>query len=78
MSKFDIEAMYQQYLTMAKIDEKELPAIERRERKTMVYGGCTSILKCMRDDVAAIEDEDAAVTALQNMIDQCKDYFMAL
>jgi hypothetical protein len=72
---FDVEAQYQKYLELAKLDESKMIPIQRRETRRAFMAGCGSMLLLMRDEISRME-EDKAIDAFQNMHHQILQFWL--
>ena len=62
-----IEEMYTTFLKEAGLDESLMSEEEKKERKFTFVAGLSMMFFFMRDDIADIEDEDAAVEEMEKM-----------
>lgn len=74
MNAFGVEQQYQVYLQRVAMTEAQMGPVQRVEMRRTFYGAWGQALLCMRDDVAALSDDDA-VNALSDMINQVADYW---
>jgi hypothetical protein len=72
--EFNLEYQYQLYLERCGVRESMLGDIQAKEMKQAFYGACGQMLFLMRDDIAALE-EDEAVEVLENIKNQIGNYF---
>jgi len=72
---FDLEHQYQLYLQRVGLKEKNMHPTQRTETKRAFIGACGQMLVLLRDNLGALE-ENKAVEAMQDMINQTITYFM--
>lgn len=68
---------YPLYLQIAGLSEQQMPADQIRETRRAFMGACGQMLALLREDLAAIEDEDRCVKILENMEQQVIAFFKA-
>ena len=76
MKKFNLENQYQKYLKLIKMKESNMHPVQRKETRRAFIGACGQMLILLRDDVAAIEDDDEAVKVLDDMINQVSEFWL--
>lgn len=73
--KFNLEYQYQLYLQRVKLDESRMSDMQRRETKLAFMGACGQLLLLLRDDVGALEEEEA-LDLMTDMLSQVGDFFI--
>lgn len=76
MKKFNLEHQYQLYLQRGGVPEERMHPVQRVETKRAFFGACGQILILLRDDVGALEDNEAA-KALESLMSQVEKYWAA-
>lgn len=69
MKEFNLEDRYKFYLEKVGLDESKMHIQQKTETKRAFYGACGQMLVMMRDEVGAL-DEDEAIEVMQDMINQ--------
>ena len=72
---FSLNDEFERYLKLVKLDKRRMPPYQLREIRRAFYGACGQILILSRDEVAAIESDDEAAEALQDMLNQVADFW---
>ncbi|WP_338764082.1 hypothetical protein WAF17_21010 [Bernardetia sp. ABR2-2B] len=75
MDKFNLEAQYQKYLELMRLDEKQMPPIQQQETRRAFFGACGQMLRLMTEDIADLEEVEAVGTII-NLKNQVSEYFM--
>lgn len=75
MKQFNLEHQWKLYLQRSGLDEGKMPADQIRETKRAFYGACGQMLVLLRDDAAALP-EDEAISMMQNMLDQVGNFWL--
>lgn len=73
--KFSLNDEFERYLKLVKLDKRRMPAYQLREIRRAFYGACGQILILSRDEIGAIEDEDEAVEAMQDLLNQVSNFW---
>ena len=73
--KFNIEFQFMFCMNKLKVGNIDKSSNQYICMKQAFYAGVGQTLITMRDDVAAIDNDDDAAAALQNMLDQCKEFW---
>lgn len=71
----EIEHQYQLYLQRMQLDENKMSVVQKVETKRAFMGGFAQLLVLLREDIAAIEDEDKAVLTLEDLNTQLEQYW---
>ena len=74
---FNLEYQYQLYLKRVALKECNMPPVQQKEMRRVFMGACGQMIFMLRDDVAALE-EDEAIKVLEDMKNQVGDYFMKI
>ena len=72
---FSLNDEFERYLKLVKLDKRRMPPVQLREIRRAFYGACGQMLILARDGVAAIENEDEAAEALQDMLNQVANFW---
>jgi len=75
MQKFNLEKEYQKYLETTKQDEAKMNPVQALETKRAFFGACGQMLILFRDEIGGIEDEDQAIEAMQDLLNQVGDFW---
>lgn len=74
---FTLQNQWELYLKRVKLSEDTMPAQQTRELKRAFFGACGQMLILLRDDVAAIENEDECIVIFEQMTKECSDFWNA-
>ena len=74
MADFNLDSQYQAYLKMVGLEESKMIPIQRIETKRAFMAGCGQMLVLMRDEVGALE-ENNAIEAMESMFYQTEDFW---
>ncbi len=74
--QFNIEHQYQLYLKRIGLSEATMHGEQKKQLRLTFYGACGQMLILLREDLAAIENEDEAAEVLQNMLDQVGNFLL--
>lgn len=75
--QFQLEHQWNLYLERVGLKGKSLPVNQYREMKQTFFGACGQILLLLRDDVAALDD-DEAMKVMESFINQVGEFFIAV
>lgn len=69
-----VEEMYQHFLSKIGIDPVEISKEEDRERRITFYGGISTMIKVMFDQISELPDKQAN-EALNKIVRECEDFW---
>jgi hypothetical protein len=75
MKQFNLEKQYQLYLERVGIQESQMHPTQKVEMKRAFMGACGQMLILLRDDLGALE-EDEAIQQLQDMMNQLQSFWL--
>ncbi|AFD05977.1 hypothetical protein [Solitalea canadensis] len=76
MEQFDLNEQYKLYLQRVGLKEVHMSPIQRIETKRAFFGACGQMLLLMRDDIGAIEDDNKAIEAMDNLLNQVGNFWL--
>lgn len=74
--KFNLEKQYLLYLSRMGLSEQRMHPEQKIQLKQVFMGACGQILILLRDDVGALE-ENEAVKAMEGMISEVGNFFIS-
>lgn len=74
---FNLEHQWQLYMQRVKMNEATFPPMQVKETKQAFYGACGQMLVLLREDIAALS-EDEGIKKLEDLSDQVMKYFHSL
>jgi hypothetical protein len=74
----NLEHQYQLYLERMGLSEDRMHPVQKMQLKQTFYGACGQMLTLLRDEVGALEEDEAveAVEALASMLNQVRNFFL--
>lgn len=77
MQDFNLENQWKKYLKLGEVKESDLMSIQKQEMRRAFFGGMGQMMILIRDEVGLIKDEEKAVEALQDMLNQIAQFWNA-
>lgn len=74
--QFNLENEYQAYLDRVKIKESDMHPTQRVETKRAFFAACAQMLVLFRDKIGAIEKEEDAIKAMEDLFNQAHEFWL--
>ena len=72
---FELEFQYQLYLKRVSLKEEKMHPEQKKQLREAFYGACGQMLILLRDDLGALENEEATIV-YKNMVQQVSNFFL--
>jgi len=71
-----LENQYQYYLKRVGLSESRMHPQQRGETKRVFFAACAQMLILFRDGLGNIEDDNEAIRAMYNLLDQTETFWI--